>query len=124
MVEKSDITYAFGEYSLDPGQRSFTRNSEQVHIPAKEFDTLLYFLENPGRTLTKDEMMTAIWDDTFVEEGNLAQYVSRLRKLLDANGHSYIKTLPKRGYRFDADVRSIPKLVPDTSHRFPWVWTV
>ena len=74
-------------------------------FPAKEFDTLVYFVENRGRTLTKDEMMSAIWDDTFVEESNLAQYVSRLRKILDTHGQKYIQTLPKKGYCFDADVR-------------------
>ena len=107
MVEKSDVRYIFAEFSLDPSQRAFTKNGEPIHLPAKEFDTLLYFLENPGRALTKDEMMAAIWDDTFVEEGNLAQYVSRLRKVLDSNGHSYIQTLPKKGYRFEADVQVV-----------------
>src|SRR5205807_2491176 len=105
MVNRRHATYAFGEFSLDSSRRTFSREGRIVHLPAKEFDTLLYFLENQGRTLSKDEMMSAIWDDTFVEEGNLAQYVSRLRKVLDSNGHSYIQTLPKKGYRFDADVK-------------------
>ena len=53
-------------------------------------------------------MMSAIWEDTFVEESNLAQYVSRLRKLLGSNGNGYIQTFPKKGYRFDADIESVP----------------
>ncbi|HEY2867074.1 MAG TPA: winged helix-turn-helix domain-containing protein [Pyrinomonadaceae bacterium] len=122
MVEKTDVTYVFGEFSLDLAERKFARNGERVHVPAKEFDTLLYFVQNPGRMLSKDEMMSAIWDETFVEEGNLAQYVSRLRKLIDTNGHNYIKTLPKRGYRFDADVQTVGD-VPDLERRrtlWPW----
>ena len=122
MVEKTDVTYVFGEYSLDPAERKFARNGEPIHIPAKEFDTLLYFVQNPGRVLSKDEMMSAIWDDTFVEEGNLAQYVSRLRKLIDTNGHSHIKTLPKRGYRFDADVKTVEAAPAATRGSQIWVW--
>ena len=107
MVDNARFLYVFGEFSLDPLRRSFRKNGEEIHLPAKEFDTLLYFIENPGRVLTKDEMMSAIWEDTFVEEGNLAQYVSRLRKLLGSNGHSFIQTLPKKGYRFDADIETV-----------------
>lgn len=104
MLEKAHVTYVFGEFSLDPVRRVFSKDGNEIHLPAKEFETLLYFVENQGRTLSKDEMLSAIWGDTFVEEGNLAQYVSRLRKILNTNGHNYIHTLPKRGYRFDADV--------------------
>jgi DNA-binding winged helix-turn-helix (wHTH) protein len=105
MAEKADVTYIFGEFSLDPARRTFTKDAQEIHLPAKEFDTLLYFVENQGRILPKDEMLSAIWEDTFVEEGNLAQYVSRLRKLLNINGHNYIQTLPKKGYRFDTAER-------------------
>jgi len=109
MADKADVTYVFGEFSLDPARRTFARDGQEVHLPAKEFDTLHYFLENQGRILSKEEMLSAIWGDTFVEEGNLAQYVSRLRKLLNTNGDNCIQTLPKKGYRFDADVTVIGK---------------
>ena len=75
MVDKARVMYQFGEFSLDSAVRSFKKNGKEIHLPAKEFDTLLYFIENQGRLLTKDEMMSAIWEDTFVEESNLAQYV-------------------------------------------------
>src|SRR5438045_2076735 len=104
MLQKEHATYVFEEFVLDGSTRTFKANGETIHLPAKEFDTLFYFVENRGRVLSKDEMMSAIWDDTFVEEGNLAQYVSRLRKVLNTNGRNYIQTLPKKGYRFDADV--------------------
>jgi Tol biopolymer transport system component/DNA-binding winged helix-turn-helix (wHTH) protein len=121
MAYKNNVTYIFGEFSLDVSKRTFSKNGERLHLPAKEFDTLLYFLENQDRTLSKDEMMSAIWNDTFVEEGNLAQYVSRLRKILDTNGHSYIQTLPKKGYRFDADVTVINRDRPKRSGRSYWL---
>ena len=120
MANRNNVTYIFGEFLLDSSQRTFSAGGEIVHLPAKEFDTLLYFLENQGRTLSKDEMMAAIWDDTFVEEGNLAQYVSRLRKILDGNGHSYIQTLPKKGYRFDADVKVVQKDQTIARPGSPW----
>ncbi|HEX3101545.1 MAG TPA: transcriptional regulator, partial [Pyrinomonadaceae bacterium] len=104
MAKSQHVIYVFGEFTLDPSHRTFSSNSQPIHLPAKEFDTLVYFVENRGRTLTKDEMMSAIWDDTFVEESNLAQYVSRLRKILDTKGRKYIQTFPKKGYCFDADV--------------------
>src|SRR6185503_16449979 len=75
-----------------------------VHLPTKEFDTLQMLVENNGKVLSKDEMMSRIWKDTFVEESNLTQYISRLRRVLDVDGKLYIKKVPKRGYRFQADV--------------------
>ena len=121
MADKKHVIYVFGEFRLDRSERTFTAKGELIHLPAKEFDTLLYFVENAQRILPKDEMMSAIWDDTFVEEGNLAQYVSRLRKILNTNGHNYIQTLPKKGYRFDADVKTIEPSADMPPRRFVWL---
>jgi DNA-binding winged helix-turn-helix (wHTH) protein len=98
--------YQFGKFVLDVEEQSLTADGVLVHLPTKEFETLLMLVENNGKVLTKDEMMSAIWKDTFVEESNLAQYVSRLRKVLNVDGEQYIKTISKRGYRFSADVRA------------------
>src|SRR4029079_5939587 len=76
-----------------------------IHLPAKEFRTLLLLVEHNGHALSKDEMMSAIWEDTFVEEGNLAKQISRLRKIINIDGEDYIETVPKLGYRFKADLR-------------------
>jgi len=97
--------YQFGKFVLDVQEQTLTADGEVVHLPMKEFETLQMLVENNGKVLTKDEMMSAIWKDTFVEESNLSQYVSRLRKILNVNGNQYIKTISKRGYRFSADVR-------------------
>lgn len=98
--------YHFGKFVLDLREQTLTADGRLIHLPLKEFETLRMLVENNGRVLSKDEMMSAIWKDTYVEESNLAQYVSRLRKILNADGDQYIKTISKRGYRFLADVRS------------------
>lgn len=97
--------YQFGKFVLDVQEQSLTADGVPVHLPAKEFETLQMLVENNGKVLSKDEMMSAIWKDTFVEESNLAQYVSRLRKILNVDGNQFIKTISKRGYRFSADVK-------------------
>jgi TolB-like protein/Tfp pilus assembly protein PilF len=76
-----------------------------IHLPTKEFEILQMLVENNGEILTKDAMMQAVWQDTFVEESNLSQYISRLRKILNADGEQFIKTFSKRGYRFSAELR-------------------
>src|SRR5215213_6146308 len=96
--------YQFGKFVLNVHEQMLTTDGEAVHLPTKEFETLQMLVENNRRILSKDEMMSTIWKDTFVEESNLAQYVSRLRKVLNTDGNQYIKTISKRGYRFSADV--------------------
>ena len=80
-------------------------------VSGKVYDILLAFLQNPGRLLSKDELLGRVWSDEFVEEGNLARNVSTLRKLLGDTDkqHRYIATVPGHGYRFVADVRISPK---------------
>ena len=94
-------TYIFSEFCLDPARRLLTRNGEQIDLSPKAFELLLTLIENHGRVLSKDELLDKVWDGQFVEENNLAQNISLLRKAL---GESFIQTIPKRGYRFVADV--------------------
>ncbi len=101
-VENKRFVYEFGKFLLDPNEKTLFVNGEPIHLPAKEFETLLLLVENNGRALSKEEMMAAVWQDAFVEESNLAKQISRLRKTLDTNGEQYIETLPKHGYRFSA----------------------
>ena len=98
--------YHFGKFVLNAQEQVLTVDGRAVHLPTKEFETLRMLVENNGKVLSKNEMMSAIWKGTFVEESNLAQYVSRLRKVLNVDGNQYIKTIPKKGYRFSADVRT------------------
>src|SRR6266511_5451375 len=100
--------YEFGPFRLDTAERLLLRDGQHVPLTPKAFETLLILVENCGRVMDKDEMMKKVWPDTFVEEVNLAKNVSCLRKIL-ATEHleHYIETIPKRGYRFVADVREV-----------------
>ena len=101
------VKYEFGKFVLDPVERVLFSNGEPTHLTDKVFETLLLFVRHNGQLLTKDEMMASIWEESFVEEGNLAKNISRLRKILNTDGIELIETLPRRGYRFRADVRHI-----------------
>ncbi|HMU32359.1 MAG TPA: winged helix-turn-helix domain-containing protein [Pyrinomonadaceae bacterium] len=99
------FVYEFESFIVDPSNKTIAFDSRSIQIPPKEFETLLLLIENNGRVVPKSEMMSTIWRDTFVEEGNLATYVSRLRKIINRNGQKLIETVPKIGYRFNADLR-------------------
>jgi DNA-binding winged helix-turn-helix (wHTH) protein/Flp pilus assembly protein TadD len=98
--------YTFGPFRLDARQRLLFRHGEVIPLPPKAFDTLLLLMESAGEVLEKEDLLKRIWQDTFVEEGSLAQNIWVLRKALgeDSNGQLYIQTIPKRGYRFVAAV--------------------
>ena len=96
--------YEFGPYRLDAGQRSLARGPERVPLAPKTFDLLLLLVRNGGRAVSKQELMTALWPDTFVEDTNLSFQVSTLRKALGDAGSAWIEAVPKHGYRFAAEV--------------------
>jgi len=98
--------YRFGQFVLDPGRRTLSRADSPVSLTPKAFDVLRFLVQNPNRLVTKEELLQAVWGDTFVEEGNLKQYVSHLRKALDDNpeGARLIVTIARKGYQFTADV--------------------
>ncbi len=104
---KSEI-YSFGSFRLDVGERDLTDGGRPVTLPPKVFDTLVMLAENAGRVLSKERMMSEIWEDSFVEENNLAQNISQLRRVL---GSDTIETVPKYGYRFTATVQRNEQLV-------------
>jgi WD40 repeat protein/DNA-binding winged helix-turn-helix (wHTH) protein len=98
--------YEFGGFQLDPARHLLLHQGKPLTVPAKLFETLVLLVENRGRVLEKDELIQALWPDTFVEDGSLSQNVFLLRKLLgdDRNGHSFIRTAPRKGYEFIAAV--------------------
>jgi DNA-binding winged helix-turn-helix (wHTH) protein len=106
MAEQTSDFYEFGRFRLKSDERVLLRGEEFVPLTPKAFDILLALLENDGRTVRKDDLMKKVWPDTFVEEGNLTQNVSLLRKALgeSATGPQFIETVPRRGYRFVAPV--------------------
>src|SRR5262245_39709325 len=99
--------YEFGPYRLDAAERLLSRDGEVVPLQPKVFDLLLALVERHGHLLEKDELMKAVWPDTVVEEVNLANNISILRKTISENGRRLIETVPKRGYRFVAEVREV-----------------
>ncbi len=102
--------YRFGPFDLDPDQRALRRDGKKIALPPKAFDLLLYLVQNPLRLLTKEELLRAVWPDSFVEEGNLSQNIFLLRKAITPKQRDfrYIVTLPGRGYQFAAAVELIP----------------
>src|SRR5215510_12506355 len=107
MSHQPNHNYEFGPYRLDGAERLLWRDGEVVPLQPKVFDLLLVLVERHGRLLEKDELMKAVWPDTVVEEVNLANNISILRKTLSQNGREFIETVPKRGYRFVADVKKL-----------------
>jgi len=108
--------YRFGPFVLDPQRRTLSCNDSPVPLTPKAFDVLLFLAQNPNRLITKDELLKAVWVDTFVEEANLTQYISLLRKALAENSQDsrLIVTISRKGYQFTADVVAE---APDTPKR-------
>lgn len=99
------LNFEFGDFRLDPTEKTLVRsNGEEVPLPPKAFDLLEYLVLNHGRLLEKSAILDAVWADSFVEEGNLKINIHLLRRTL---GDGLIETVPRRGYRFSADVREI-----------------
>src|SRR6267154_4302410 len=101
--------YRFGRFALDSRKRTLSRADSPVALTAKAFDVLLFLAQHPNRLVTKEELLQAVWGDTFVEEGNLTQYISHLRKVLDDNPEDtrLIVTIARKGYQFTGDVAVI-----------------
>ena len=106
MNQQTKHFYEFGFFRLDPVKRVLSMDGKPLPLTAKVFDTLLVLVERRGQVVEKGELMKLLWPDSFVEEANLTQNVSLLRKLLkeSPNDHRYIVTVPGRGYRFVAEV--------------------
>lgn len=109
--------YEFGPFRLDPARHLLLRDEKVVPLTPKAFETLALLVRNCGQIVEKDELMTRVWPDTFVEEGSLARNISVLRKTLGENpsDHQYIETVPKRGYRFVASVREVQETNADAA---------
>jgi DNA-binding winged helix-turn-helix (wHTH) protein/TolB-like protein/Flp pilus assembly protein TadD len=108
MPEKTGHLYEFGPFVLDTSQHLLSRDGQPVPVTPKTYDLLVVLVENSGRMLTKSELMKALWPDSIVEESNLTQQVSMIRRALgEAAGEDrYIVTVAGRGYRFAAAVRT------------------
>jgi eukaryotic-like serine/threonine-protein kinase len=103
--------YEFGPYRLDPTRNLLFLGSQPVPLTSKAFETLLLLVEHSDQDVSKEELMTKLWPDTFVEEANLVQHISMVRKALGETPQDrrYIITLPGRGYRFAEKVRTVSR---------------
>ena len=119
MIEKE--IYEFGLFFLDADERVLRRDEITVGLTPKAFDILLFLVRNHGSALTKDELLEEVWPNTFVEEVNVAVNISILRKVLSDSkgGRKYIATIPRRGYRFVADVKKACEVPAVPVHFFP-----
>jgi DNA-binding winged helix-turn-helix (wHTH) protein len=109
MSSQHSHLYEFGEFRLDTVSRRLLHGNQIVTLTGKVLDLLVVLVESNGRILGKEELIKAVWPDTYVEEGNLTQNISVLRKTL-ADGASirvYIETIPRQGYRFIVPVREV-----------------
>ena len=113
--------FQFGNFQVDPLARALRQREELVTLNRRAFDVLLYLVQNPGKVLTRDELLKNVWPDTFVDENSLAQSISALRRALEEKpgDNSYIVTLPGRGYQFVSPVKVIVvdnlTIVPDAA---------
>jgi eukaryotic-like serine/threonine-protein kinase len=111
MANESNGLYAFGPFRLDAAQRLLLRDDCHIPLQPKAFETLLMLVRNSEKVVLKDDLLNAVWADTFVQESNLTQNIFVLRKALGEHdgGRRYIITVPGRGYRFAEKVRTLPE---------------
>ncbi len=110
MEGKIFYCYEFGEFRLDVRRRALSKNGEKVPLTSRNFDLLVFMVENGGRILEHEELLDKVWAGTFVEQATLKKGISALRHLLDEKtGDEYIQTIPRRGYSFVSPVRVVPE---------------
>ncbi len=113
MAGPACAAYVFGRCRLDPADKVLYRDGVPVALTPKAFDTLAVLVEAHPRLVGKDELLARVWPGTFVEDNNLAQHVSLLRRALadGADAEAIIETVPRRGYRFRPPVERVPVAV-------------
>jgi pimeloyl-ACP methyl ester carboxylesterase/DNA-binding winged helix-turn-helix (wHTH) protein len=114
---RAKLSYTFGTFRVDATERVLFNENKPIPLTPKAFDTLLALVQHSGRLLTTEELLAQVWPDSFVEGNNLAQNISTLRKVLGTGGSKFIETVPKRGYRFVADVTEIRDEAPSPGLR-------
>jgi len=104
-----NLAYEFGPYRLDLSKRVLMRAGETISLAPKALEILIVLVVHAGELVEKDELLKAVWPDTFVEESNLSQNIFTLRRALgdERVGARYIETVARRGYRFIARVRTM-----------------
>ncbi|MEM8931969.1 MAG: transcriptional regulator, partial [Acidobacteriota bacterium] len=98
----------FGDFQIDVRNQLLLRQGEPVSLTPKAFETLFALVRSAGNVLSKEDLLERVWPDSFVSEATLSQNIYLLRKVLGQRaGRPWIKTLPRRGYRFEGDVEVV-----------------
>jgi len=107
MATQPKHIYEFGPFRLIPSERQLLRESQPVPLTPKSFDLLIVLVENSGHLIEKGDLLKRIWPDSYVEEANLSVNISALRRALGEgpDGHQYVETVARHGYRFVAEVK-------------------
>ena len=116
-METRHSAYSFGEFTLDLARGGLFRSGKEVKLRPKAFEVLKYLVENSGRLIGKEEMAKAIWSESFVTDDSLVQCMVELRRALGDSDQQMIKTIPRRGYLFDAAVHPSngPAALPESA---------
>src|SRR5882672_3278430 len=104
LATKSHHTYSFSDFSIDLDRGCLLRAGQEVKLRPKVFEALRYLVENNNRLVTKAELISVLWPDSFVTDDSLVQCLVELRRALGDDAQEYIKTVPRRGYIFDSVV--------------------
>ena len=103
-MESSPLNYQFGEFTLDVARGCVLKSGEEIKLRPKVYETLKYLVEHPGRLIGKQELIQAVWPDAFVTDDSVVQCTLELRRALDDRSQQLLKTVPRRGYLFTAEV--------------------
>lgn len=111
--------YKFDSFLIDASEYRLLKNEAYISLKPKAFDTLLYLIQKNGHIVGKDELLDAVWPNSYVSETSLAQNIYQLRKVLGnkEDGTSYIETIPRRGYRFNADIAEVSDTLPEETNK-------
>lgn len=109
MSHQEERIYRFAEYTLEASERRLKRGDEEIYLPPKNYEMLLYLVERHGHLLKKRELLDTLWADTLVAENTLTHCIEEIRKVLgdDAHHPRFIKTIPRVGYKFIAEVEEM-----------------
>ena len=107
-METTPLVYQFGEFTLDVLRGTVFKGSDEIRLRPKVYETLKYLVENPGRLIGKQELIQAVWPDSFVTDDSLVQVTLELRRALHDRAQLLLKTVPRRGYLFAANVAQVP----------------
>src|SRR6266508_5640388 len=101
--------YRFADFTLDTSEHRLLRGREEIYLPPKTFETLLYLVDRHGHLVTKNELLDTLWADAFVTENALTRCIKEVRGALNDDAHQpcYIRTFPRIGYKFIAEVEEV-----------------